>query len=195
MDPFRRLWEGPRSAVSTAEASAELRTFDRDPHALVEETLGDARLPPARAALLMWVLRCPALRDVVLTQWASDAEEARQACRWQRDWTAGARGVPDFPIRLAGEGPRPSSDRLRAALALARGLASRAPSTHLPACLAVCGWLSWALGNSTHAAEYAARAREIDPRNSFAGLITGMTDAGYLPRWAFDPAGTRDALT
>lgn len=191
-DPFRRIWEGPRPAAAVAEADGELRIFDADPFAGVTPALISTEAEPARAAMWMWIFRCPALRDVMLTAWAGGVDEGRRACEWQQEWMAGSQETPEFPIRLAGEGARPSAHRLRAALDFCRGIASRAPRTHLAACLSVCGWLSWALGNSTHAAEYADRALEIDERCSFAALIRTMTDRGILPGWAFDPAG-RDA--
>ncbi|HLT67298.1 MAG TPA: DUF4192 family protein [Microbacterium sp.] len=188
-DPFRRLWEGPRPEAAVAEASAELRAFDADPLGCADEAFVGGDLEASRAALWMWILRCPALRDVMLTAWAGGTDEARRACEWQQEWVAGCAEPPDFPVRLAGEGSRPPAARLRAALAFSRALVARAPRTHIAACLAVCGWLSWALGNSTHAAEYAVRALEADERCTFAALIQTMTERGILPGWAFDPAG------
>ena len=188
-DAFRRIWDGPRPAAAVAEAADELRAFDANPFFGVDDALTARAVAPARAALWMWILRCPALRDVMITAWTGGTDEAHRASAWQRDWVAGRAGAPDFPVRLAGEGMRPPRSRLRAALDFSRGLAARAPRTHLAACLAVCGWLSWALGNSTHASEYAARALELDERFSFAELIRTMTERGILPAWTFDPAG------
>jgi hypothetical protein len=165
-DPFRRIWEGPRPEVSAAEAGDELRAFDEDPFACAETALASPEAAAARAAMWMWILRCPALRDVMLTAWAGGAEEARRACEWQQEWASGSQEVPEFPIRLAGEGARPSAHRLHAALDFCRGLAARAPRTHAAACLSACGWLSWALGNSTHAAEYPARSRPTNGARS-----------------------------
>lgn len=193
-DPFRRIWDGLRPDAAVAEAAAELRAFDADPFFAVRESLSGAELAPSRAALWMWILHCPALRDVMITAWTGGVDEARHACAWQRDWVEGSAASPDFPVRLAGEGLRPPRPRLLAALEFCRALAGRAPRTHLAACMAVCGWLAWALGNSTHAGEYAARALEMDERCSFAALIRTMTDRGILPGWAFDPAGMDASL-
>src|SRR5690606_7992251 len=192
-DPFRRVWEGAQSVAAVDEADAELRDFDRDPFACADEALSGGEVSPARAALWMWILRCPALRDVMLTAWTGGLSEARRACEWQQEWVTGSKVPPDFPVRLAGEGARPDGARIDAALELCRGLVARAPSSPLAACLAVCGWLAWARGNSTHAGEYAERALAADERLSFAGLVHTLSEKGILPGWAFDPAG-KDAF-
>ncbi len=188
-DPYRRRLSSARVFTGDDALDADLRALDADPHGIFEEAVGDAVPTPERAALWMWILRAPALRDVALTQWAGGAGEARTTLTWQDAWNAGTSDVPDFPVRLAGEGPRPEMSRLDRARETVRGLAARAPLTHLPVCFAVCAWLSWALGNSTHAAEYARRALELEPGYTLPGLVHGLTDAGVLPGWAYDPDG------
>ncbi|MGO1839453.1 MAG: DUF4192 family protein [Candidatus Microbacterium stercoravium] len=189
-DALAWLRPGPRRSTGHSELDLELEAFATDPHALFEAALADPRtVPPARAALWLWVLTCPAMRDVVLTQWVGDATEARRTHAWQEAWLAGVSDQPDFPVRLAGDGPRPDAERVHRAREFVRAFAGRAPTPQLSACLAVCGWLSWALGSSSLAAEFAERAIELTPRATFPALILEMTDAGVLPGWAFDPDG------
>lgn len=189
-DPLTRLRPGQHPWTSDAEIDRELNAFATDPHALFAEALaGPCDLSPGRAALWLWILSCPALRDVVLTQWVGDAAEAQRTLAWQESWLAGVSDQPDFPVRLAGDGSRPDAERLRSAREFVRALAGRAPTRRLSACLAVCGWLSWALGSSSLAAEFARRAIEISPHATFPALILRMTDTGMLPGWAFDPDG------
>ena len=143
-------------------------------------------LNPAEAAVLTLTLGTPVLRDVALTQWSADLASGRRTLVWQLRWQRGDRSVPDEPIRLAGEGPRPDPDRLRRALELARMVAAGAPRPYRAGALASAGWLSWALGNSTHAGWYVERALTRDPDHGLAGLLRQMLDAAHLPGWAFE---------
>lgn len=147
-------------------------------------------LHPAAAAALTVALGTPVLRDVALTQWSSDLAAGRRTLAWQLRWHDGDRTVPDEPIRLAGEGPRPDADRLRRALALARVVAAGAPRPYRAGALASAAWLSWALGNSTHAGWYVERALVADPEHGLANLLLQILDYGHLPGWAFDPSGS-----
>jgi len=189
-DALTRLRPGPHPPSGDVDIDRELEAFAADPYALFETALAESRaVSPARAALWLWVLACPAMRDVVLTQWVGDTGEARRTHAWQEAWLAGLSDRPDFPVRLAGDGARPASDRVRRAREFVRALAGRAPNPRLSACLAVCGWLSWALGSSSLAAEFAERAIDASPHATFPALILEMTNAGVLPGWAFDPDG------
>ena len=84
-----------------------------------------------------------------------------------------------------GDAPRPDRVRLEAALAVARDVAALLPKKHRPGPLAVCAWLSWALGRSTHAHRYARSALAIDPRHGLADIVLAFVQAGHLPEWAF----------
>lgn len=189
IDAFRRIGDTHPPGTGESGLDAELAAFDRDPHELFERMLAGGDLPADRAAVWIWILCCPALRDVVLTQWSGGADEARRTLAWQADWLRGDTATPDFPMRIAGEGSRPERGRLIAARDVARVLASQARKTDRAACLAVCGWLSWALGNATHAAEYTRQALDLHESFSFAHLLARMTDQGMIPGWSYDPAG------
>lgn len=140
---------------------------------------------PMRAAMLGWCLARPSLRDIALVQWASDEGGGDLAMEAQRRWEDGAEYPADLASVMWGEGPRPASERLEAALSLAREVAALVPKAQRPGPLAVCAWLSWALGRSSHADRYAAMALSIDRRHGLADIVRSFAQAGHLPDWAF----------
>jgi len=155
---------------------------------LYERALGwDAStLRPIDAAVLTWCLARPALRDVALVQWSGDVVRGEDALDAQHKWEdEGA----EYPVALAsvlwGEGPRPDPARLEDALWLCRHVAAMSPQHVQAGALAVCAWLSWALGRSTHADIYAAMAYESDPEHGLAAIVRSFVAAGHLPDWAF----------
>lgn len=156
--------------------------------ALFEDALrwDPAALRPADAAAIIWCLARPALRDIALVQWCTGIDVGDAALEAQLRWQDGE----DYPAALAqqlwGEGDRPDPDRLRRALEIARHAAALAPRDQRPGPLATAGWLSWALGSSTHAGWYAERVAEIDPEHGLTGILVAMLAAGRLPEWVFD---------
>ena len=170
-------WAGQPSVADLPDVFEDALSWDPDD------------LHPAEAAVLALAFSAPLLRDVALTQWSADLATGRRTLDWQLRWLRGTRSAPDGPVRLAGDGARPDPRRLRAALALARAVATRAPLRALAGTFAAAAWLSWALGNSTHAAWYVERARETDPDHGLADIIATMLAAGHLPAWAFERPG------
>ncbi|WP_261165393.1 DUF4192 domain-containing protein [Microbacterium sp. Marseille-Q6965] len=150
-------------------------------------------LHPAETAVLALSLGVPLLRDVALTQWSADLDTGRRTLAWQLRFAQGDAGAPNEPVRLAGDGPRPDPSRLRRALELTRVAAASVPARQRVGPLASAAWLSWALGNSTHAGWYVSRALEIEPTHGLAGLIATMLANAYLPAWAFERPPRRDA--
>lgn len=146
-------------------------------------------LPPLTVALLAWCLARPSMRDIALVQWSADLELGEQADAAQQRWEGGDEYPMSLAERLWGEGEQPDPARLQRALALARRVAALAPDQAGP--LAVCAWLSWALGRSTHADQYARRARAVDPANRLAEIVQTFTAKGHLPDWAFRGRGRR----
>ena len=143
-------------------------------------------LQPAHAAAIIWCLARPALRDVALVQWCTGIDIGDAALDAQLRWQGGE----DYPAALAqqlwGEGDRPDPGRLLRALEIARHAAALAPRDQRPGPLAAAGWLSWALGRSTHAGWYAERVAEIDAQHGLTGILIAMLNAGHLPEWVFD---------
>ncbi|MFV0374922.1 MAG: lipopolysaccharide biosynthesis protein, partial [Microbacterium sp.] len=136
-------------------------------------------------ALLAWILGRPALRDIALVQWGSDAAGGHRALEAQRRWESGEPYPLDVGKVMWGDGPQPDADRLRAALELCRAVAAVAPRRDRPGALVACAWISWALGRSTHAEVYARMAHEIDRHHGLADIVRSMVAAGHLPAWAF----------
>lgn len=176
---------GRRTPIDPLALDA-LRRLDDIPETL-EAALGwrSASLAPFDAAVLAWILSQPALRDVALVQWCGDLDDGDEALNAQLRWENGQAYPDDIAMRMWGDGERPDADRLVTALDLVRHVAALAPERDRPGPLAVCAWLSWALGRSTHAARYAAQARDIDPEHGLAEIVLSFADIGHLPEWAF----------
>lgn len=144
-----------------------------------------ATLDPFDAAAMIWCLSRPSLRDVALVQWSGNLSEGDEALDAQLRWEAGEEYPADLAMRMWGEGERPDVARLEAALELVRAVAAVAPRASRPGPLAMCAWLSWALGRSTHADSYAERACEIEPEHGLSEIVRSFVQAGHLPDWAF----------
>ncbi len=107
----------------------------------------------------------------------------------------GRRGVSvDLASVMWGEGRRPYPQRLEGALELARVVAALLPKARRAGALAVCGWLAWALGRSTHADRYAAQALRMSAartRRDRAVVRHGRAPAGLgIPAESI-PSGDR----
>lgn len=148
-------------------------------------------LPSYATATLIHVLSRPLFRDVALVQWARDLPTGDRALVAQLAFAGDVSTIPsDLGETLFGAGPRPDADRLRLALSTVRAAAARAPRSHRPGPLVAAAWLSWALGQSTHAACYLEDAMEIDPGHSFGRMLRAVVDASHLPEWAFHRSRT-----
>ena len=146
-----------------------------------------AELTPYDAAALIWCLSRPALRDIALVQWSGGMDSGDEALDAQLRWESGEEYPAHLAMRMWGDGERPDPERLEAALTLARRAAAAAPRALRPGPLATCGWLTWALGRSTHAERYAVAACEIEPEHGLAEIVRSFVHAGHLPDWAFRP--------
>lgn len=142
-------------------------------------------LAPHDAAALIWCLSRPALRDIALVGWTGGIEAGDEALDAQLRWEEGEEYPVHLAMRMWGEGERPDPHRLTLALDLARRLAAVAPPSHRAGPLATAAWLAWALGRSTHAESYAARACEAEPEHGLGEIVRSFVLAGHLPDWAF----------
>ena len=140
---------------------------------------------PYRAAVLVWCLSRPSLRDVALVQWSGTMAHGDEAFDAQLRWENGEEYPTHLAMRMWGEGDRPDPGRLETALHLVRRIAADAPRASRPGPLAMCAWLSWALGRSTHAEAYATWACEIEPEHGLSEIVLSFVHAGHLPDWAF----------
>ncbi|MBN9176662.1 MAG: DUF4192 family protein [Microbacterium sp.] len=172
----------PRIDPGALEAACELD----DLPALFEHALAwRPAESPMRAAMLGWCLGRPGLRDIALVQWATDQSGGDIASDAQRRWEDGEEYPVDLALVMWGDAPRPDRARLESALAVVREVAALLPKKHRPGPLAVCAWLSWALGRSSHAHRYARSALAIDPHHGLADIVHSFVQAGHLPEWAF----------
>ncbi|MFT4282137.1 DUF4192 family protein [Microbacterium sp.] len=174
---------GPRLDPVALEAACLLD----DLPALFERALrwDPAALPPSSAAVIGWCLARPALRDVALVQWASDILGGEIAMEAQRRWEGGEEYPAELAAVLWGEGIRPDSDRLLRARELCRHVAALSSDGRRVGALAVCAWLSWALGGSTHAGVYADAALSLEADHGLADIVRSFVATTHLPDWAF----------
>jgi hypothetical protein len=154
---------------------------------LFEDALGwkaDA-LRAYDAATLVWCLSRPSLRDIALVQWSGTLTTGDEAFDAQLRWESGEEYPAHLAMRMWGEGEQPDPERLVRALQLSRFVAASAPRASRPGPLAMCAWLSWALGRSTHADLYAGKACDIEPEHGLSEIVRSFVHAGHLPDWAF----------
>ncbi|MEV7618829.1 DUF4192 family protein [Microbacterium sp. NPDC089321] len=140
---------------------------------------------PYACAALLWCLSRPPLRDAILVQWATDLDFGRLAFDAQLAFSAARTTIPDAIGEVfLGRGPKPDLDRLGCALQVVRWAAARAPRHAKVGALTAAGWLSWAMGRSSHADVYVGEALRIEPGHSMASLISSILSAAMLPEWA-----------
>ncbi|MDE0545187.1 DUF4192 family protein [Microbacterium sp. C7(2022)] len=142
-------------------------------------------------AILGWCLSRPSMRDVALVQWSGDFDDGDDALDAQLRWESGEEYPTHLAMRMWGEGPQPDPARLMRALEVTKRVAASMPRAMQAGSLAMCAWLSWALGRSTHAEIYASRACEIEPEHGLSEIVRSFVGAGHLPEWAFHSARTR----
>jgi hypothetical protein len=147
---------------------------------------GEAELETQAAGLVIALARLPALRDVVMLQWAFDrdvGENVLNDARWF------VHGTPPDELDTAGlmlgEGRRPDPERIERAIGLLKRITALAPKQHTPPLLSVLAWLNWALGRSSVAKIFVTAAEKTDPRYGFAELMHTVLERGMLPEWAF----------
>jgi hypothetical protein len=190
LDAAAALLAGARAGGRVNPAAlAAASDLDDLPHffdaALAAPGAAPATTAPFHAALLVWCLARPALRDVALATWAGGVAAGDSALQAQLRWEQGEEYPPALAERMWGEGPRPDLRRLSAALSACRAAATLAPAGLRAGALAACAWLSWALGRSTHAAIYARAACAVEPEHGLASIVLSFIAAGHLPGWAF----------
>lgn len=102
--------------------------------------------------------------------------------------------VDGYEQLIGGELEHVDIDRLEQLLALFKHLAARAVHEQDgPILLAVCAWLSWALGSATHAVSYAEEALNSNPELLLAQVTQQLALHAKLPNWLFNEASARSA--
>lgn len=143
-------------------------------------------IDPLVAVCLIFALSRPALRDVALVQWATDQAGGERAADAQAGWERGEEYPADLAAIMWGNAPRPDPTRLSTALMTVRHLTALTPQPLRSGLLASAAWLSWALGRSTHAADFARQALTAEPGHGLAVIVASFADASHLPAWAFE---------
>jgi hypothetical protein len=154
-----------------------------------------SRLDDDATALLIHVVQSPALRDVLMLQWAFDLETGDRVLEDARRFAAGApvRSLESGTMML-GEGERPDAHRIERAVLLVKRLAAVAPRAARPPLLCMLAWFNWALGRSSVVDRFLQRAEQIDQGYGLAEVMRTVLDRGMLPEWAFRlPDDDRDA--
>lgn len=199
------LAPAPLPVTGEVEAEASVDSLRVDPLALatvcrlddLPDLFEDALewdadvLDPFDAAALVWCLARPSLRDIALVQWSGTLVQGDEAFEAQLRWEAGEEYPSHLAMRMWGEGDQPDPERLATALRLVRRVVAVAPRASRPGPLAMCAWLSWALGRSTHADVYASQACEIEPEHGLSEIVLSFVRAGHLPDWAFRRSSAR----
>lgn len=177
----------PDYALMDAALGCDVRAIlqDRARFATTSEAIATgAPVDAETMAFAVAVCERPSLRDIFLVGVTGGPEAAVSAWNAQQAWEQGA----DYPADLArvmwGEGARPDPSRLTAVDTFLRHLVAGEDSL-CPGSLATLAWVSWALGRSTIAADYAGTALTIDPDHGLAGIVASFIQAGHLPAWAF----------
>jgi hypothetical protein len=182
--------EQRRAPLSEAQVEAVLDAYLLDDLPYFVEMVfqcDPAQLPDRTAAMLIHVAQSPALRDVLLMQWAFDRDTGDRVLDDAGRFTAGAdAGTLETSSLMLGEGRRPDPERIESALAIVKALAARAPRAQRPPLFCILAWLNWALGRSSVAGRFVDQSIAIDPRYGFGEILQAMLSRGMLPEWAFE---------
>jgi hypothetical protein len=152
-------------------------------------SLDPDELDPSDAAVIVLATQNPCNRDVLLFDWAWNAEIGRATHRLNLRFQRGERTSESDPCALGLAGmnmPVPDPARMRRAIALLRRLTADAPTRDRPPLFTMLAWLHWALGSGSTAGLFIEAARGIDWSYGLAELLDTMLADGMLPEWVFD---------
>ncbi|MBX3098448.1 MAG: DUF4192 domain-containing protein [Salinibacterium sp.] len=185
-----RLAEGEEVDSIEAEETDELDELADLPFLAENALAWDAADITSSGALLLFALKGPPVRDLVMLQWAFGLELGD--AMWSADTCFGMEARKTYAnvdVQAAdlmmGHGPRPSTERVEAAIALLTTLISRSDDTHRKAPLCMLAWLNWALGRGSVAGIHIDEVRAIDPEYSMGELLNTLFSRGELPEWLF----------
>jgi hypothetical protein len=178
----------PVDGAAQQQRRADTRLLHDIP-VVLEETLdrGCDGLDANSAALVVTLARLPALRDVVMLQWAFDLRIGQSVLADARRF---ARGAAPFDLETAGlmlgRGARPDPERIDRAVEVLKRVTALSPLENRAPLFSMLAWLSWALGRSSVARLFVEAAEEIDASYGFADLMRTVLERGMLPEWAFE---------
>ena len=145
-----------------------------------------ADLDPVVAAFVIATVRSPAMRDVIMLQWAFDLDTGVRVLRDARRFALGTPADElDSAVLMLGEGPRPRPERVLSAISTLKTITAMAPRASRPPLFCMLAWLNWALGRSSLAHLFVSAAEDIDANYGLAEVMRAVLDRGMLPEWAF----------
>lgn len=174
------------STVEVTDLFAQDGFTDVDLLRVIDRALAvdPATMTAQAAGQIVVILTRPGLRDVALATWCYGVSAGHEALTAQMAWEDGA-PYPTGPLLLAGEGPRPDTDRLQQALALALYLAATTTGAReRTATLGTASWLAWATGACTAADDLATAALAVG-EHGLSEIVQELARRGTLPGWAF----------
>ena len=179
--------DGDIDADGDEPADAQSRLLAEIP-AVLERILdhGAIDIEADAAGFVITLASLPALRDVVMLQWAFDIEVGDDVLDDARRFALGA---PPFDLETAGlmlgRGPRPHPERIDRAIEVLKRITALAPRSDRAPLFCILAWLNWALGRSSVANLFVTAAEGVDDGYGFAELMRTVLERGMLPEWAF----------
>ncbi len=187
---IRRALDGPCDTdVELDEFWAPLEPLGDLPLFAEDALTWDAATLESRGPLLLFVVQGPPARDLVMLQWATSLEVGEAMFDDPRNASVAGYDIGDL---MMGMSTRPDPDRLTRGIEILRDLVSRAPDEARRAPLCMLAWSSWALGRASHAAQYVAEVRTIDPDYSMGELLATILVNIPTPDWAFEDPRNHD---
>jgi hypothetical protein len=139
-------------------------------------------LTPVSLADVILGTNIPAFRDVMLVYILAGREMGDKARVEQEEYNK----THDLSVITTGDvmlgmnyTERPDFDKLRNVIDVMRRAASVAPPFLRSGPLSVAAWLSWIMGNGTHASDYAQLALDFEPDHGLSGVIKEMAANGH----------------
>ena len=154
----------------------------------VEELLDldEAAFLELAGPLLAMVQSVP-VADLLITQWASDAETGHLLVPEAIQFLAGASPAEtELQEILFGQSRAPDPGRLDRAIQLVYRLVACAEDFLRPSPLCMLAWLHWALGNGSKAGVYTDEAIGLAPDDEAARWLQSLIRNGVLPDWVFE---------
>ncbi|MEY2848423.1 MAG: hypothetical protein RI885_1088 [Actinomycetota bacterium] len=146
----------------------------------------DAEALDTFGPLLLFAVQGPPARDLVMLQWATSLDVGDAMFEHPRATEVAGFDLGDL---MMGKSARPAASRLQRAIEILLVVIARAEDDARRAPLCMLAWSSWALGRASHAAQYVAEVRAIDPDYGMGELLDTMLRAFAVPDWAFDTVG------
>ena len=171
--------------VAIMSQTAEDLGYDQVPPFIEGLLSTDRLLSGTEIGILASILQRPAFRDIALVTIVGGAELGETAVLAQERWQDGAPYPKDVAQLMWGQGAKPDAKRLTKALEHARLASPAMLSLGVGGSLAVCAWLSWALGQSSHAQTYARQALDVEPDHGLAAIVSTFIDGAHIPAWVF----------